>query len=248
MAIRRIALVTGGARGLGLVIGSQLAAEGCEVHLVDRDEGVLDVAGELATTSGLRVEGHVVDLSDVEQMLTLARKLADVNVLVNNAGVHPKLNGAAIPLEAMSLTGWNEMVAINMTAPFVLCQQLLPNMANQNWGRIVNVSSRAGRTLSPQASVAYSATKAGIIGFSRTLAAEAALVGVTVNCVAPGPVRTPLMAETSEARQRMLASSIPMGRYAEAEEVAAAVCFLASKAAAYITGAVLDVNGGGYMP
>ena len=178
----------------------------------------------------------------------MTEELPGIDILINNAGIHPKLDGKAIPIEKLALVDWNAMLAVNLTAAFLLCRELLSGMSSRGWGRIINISSRAGRALSPLSSVAYAATKAGLIGFSRTLAAEAAVGGVTVNTVAPGPVKTALTGDSSTATQTRLVSTIPLGRYGEADEVAAAVAFLASDAASYITGAVIDVNGGSFMP
>jgi 3-oxoacyl-[acyl-carrier protein] reductase len=246
--VTRIALVTGAANGLGATIAGHLAAGGSEVHLVDRDPVVHDVARRLQADGSMTAHGHVVDLVDESALLALTAQLPRIDVLVNNAGIHPKLNGNAIPIEKLGLADWNTVIAVNLTAAFLLSRELLPAMFEHGWGRIVNVSSRAGRTLSPLSSVAYATTKAGLIGFARTLAAEAAPSGVTVNTVAPGPVKTALTGESSASVQARLVDTIPLGRYGEVDEVASAVGFLASDAASYITGAVIDVNGGSFMP
>jgi 3-oxoacyl-[acyl-carrier protein] reductase len=244
----RCALVTGAAHGLGATIAADLVAEGVDVHLIDRDPGVHDVADRVGTEASATATGHVVDLGDDAAILAATAALPSIDILINNAGIHPKLDGKAIPIAKLELADWNAMIAINLTAAFLLCRELAPAMSSRGWGRIVNISSRAGRTYSPLSSVAYAATKAALIGFSRTLAAEVARDGVTVNTVAPGPVQTTLTDESSDSTQASLVGTIPLGRYGKAEEVAAAVCFLASDAASYLTGAVIDVNGGSFMP
>jgi NAD(P)-dependent dehydrogenase (short-subunit alcohol dehydrogenase family) len=244
----RSALVTGAAGGLGAAIASHFVADGIEVHLLDRDPVVHDVARRLEADGSALAHGHVVDLADEAAILTETAELPRVDILINNAGIHPKLDGKAIPIEKLELADWNAMIAVNLTAAFLLSRELLPAMSERGWGRIVNLGSRAGRALSPLSSVAYAATKAGLIGFGRVLAAEAAAGGVTVNTVAPGPVKTALTGESSPSTQARLVDMIPLGRYGETDEVAAAVGFLASDAASYITGAVIDVNGGSFMP
>jgi NAD(P)-dependent dehydrogenase (short-subunit alcohol dehydrogenase family) len=244
----RIALVTGAASGIGLAIATDFVRQGHHTILIDRSPDV----GAIAARLGDHAEGVTADVAQqaqVEQaMQALQRKHGRCDILVNNAGVHPKRAGGKFSIEQITLAQWQEVIAINLTAAFLFTQLALPLMRPQRWGRIVNISSRGGRTASPVASAHYSATKAGLIGFTRTTALEAAADNITANCIAPGPVKSAMTAGSSPEVIAAFTKAIPLGRYGEPEEVAAAASFLASDAASFITGAVFDVNGGTYMP
>jgi len=246
----RSALVTGSASGIGLAIAELLSLSGMRVLLADRSDEVRSAAERLSTLGG-HAEPFVVDLGDETGVLALAEhartQFGGCDVLVNNAGINPKKDGARFPTPEISLADWDNVLRINLTAPFLLCRELMPAMRRAKWGRVLNITSRAGRTYMPSATLHYSATKAGLIGMTRQLAGEFASDGITVNCVAPGRVDTPLSRQTTPEISAKLLAAIPMGRGATADEIAAVVAFLASETAGYVTGACLDVNGGSFM-
>jgi 3-oxoacyl-[acyl-carrier protein] reductase len=243
---RRVAVVTGAASGIGLACARALAAEDAQLVLVDRDVKIPTVAEKLG---GL---GLVVDLAAENEILAACKRIADafgrVDVLINNAGIHPKVNGGKPPVHSIKSADWARVIAVNLTAPFLIYRELFPALQKSGSARIVNISSRAGRNVSPIAAGHYSASKAGLIGLSRVMALEGAPFGMTVNTVAPGPVVTGLTESSSEEVRNRLAQTVPVGRYGSADEVAAAVMFLCSPSASFVTGAALDVNGGSFMP
>jgi 3-oxoacyl-[acyl-carrier protein] reductase len=247
----RIAVVTGAASGLGWAIARQLASDGFAVALVDRSGGVRVRADELAG-AGRSASAFVADLSDRGAVAGVAEAILQAHgrcdVLVNNAGTHVKTaQGQRFRFDEITLREWDLSIALHMTAPMLLSQAFLPGMKERRWGRIVNIASRAGRTYILQSSAFYSATKAGTIGLTRAIAGEYAAYGITCNSVAPGRIRTPLTDLSADDVKQFSVREIPVGRVGEPEEVGAAVSFLASDQAAFITGTVLDVNGGGFM-
>jgi 3-oxoacyl-[acyl-carrier protein] reductase len=241
------ALVTGGSRGLGRAIALALAAEGARVAVGYRREQAL--AGQVAEAC-LRAgaggaEAVQVDVASEPQVLAAfeatARRLGETTVLVNNAAVCPR--GPAVDT---GREGFDEVVSVNLTGAFLCCRELLRRLGRAGRpGRIVNVSSTAAFTGSSSArQVAYDASKGGLVSLTLSLAREAAGLGVTVNAVAPGYMHTDMMAEKLAAGAERYLGRIPLGRLAELEEVAAAVVFLASRQAAYVTGTVVNVSGG----
>jgi len=247
----RIAVVTGGASGLGWAIGERLAADGFGVVLVDKSESVLSRAAELADR-GAKAWPVVADLAD---RAAIAAMLADVlaqpgrcDVLVNNAGTHFKTpQGQRYRFDEVGLREWDLSIALHMTAPMLLAQAFLPGMKERGWGRVINIGSRTGRTYTQQGSAFYAASKAGLVGLTRAVAGEYAACGITANCIAPGRIRTPLTDRSSDDVKRFSLNELPVGRLGEPDEVAATASFLASEGAGFITGTVIDVNGGGFM-
>ncbi|MDB5818554.1 MAG: 3-oxoacyl-[acyl-carrier protein] reductase [Rhizobacter sp.] len=247
----RVAIVTGAASGIGLGIARRLATAGYQVVAVDRSDGVLDVAKQMQQ-EGLSASGAVLDVSDeagiVRLVADLDARFGRIDILVNNAGIHPKINGERNSFFTMTTAQWTEVLSVNLTSMFVLSREVVKVMRRGRWGRIVNMSSRAGRTLVDTAGIHYAATKAGMIGMSRVMAAEVAGEGITVNCIAPGRIETPLTAQGSDAQRAMLVGRIPVGRIGTPDEIGHVVQFLVSDDSAYLTGTVIDVNGGTFMP
>ena len=245
---QKIALVTGAASGIGLAASELLLKDGIAVVMADRSPEVIAIAKELGARMGGKATGMVVELSKEDNVLKLAHDVlaqhGRVDILVNNAGVHPKNGGNKFYLEEITSEQWATVLAINLTAPFLLSRELIPQMKARKWGRVINISSNSARTVVPPTSAAYVTSKHGIIGLTHMSAYECASHGVTVNAIAPGPVRTGLTGQSSAANQELITKLVPMGRYGEPMELAVVIQFLASDASSFITGAVLDVNGG----
>jgi 2-hydroxycyclohexanecarboxyl-CoA dehydrogenase len=244
---RRIALVTGAARGIGRAIALELSAQGRDVAVADilADE-VESVAAEMELL-GSRAIAVSLDVTDRNSVATalenVDQELGPVDVLVNNAGWDEMR-----PFVETDEAFWDRVIEINFKGCLRLTRAALPGMLERRWGRIVNIGSDAGRVGSSGESV-YAGAKAGVIAFTKTIARESARAGVTANCVAPGPTRTPMLASMAEGEKgaklvEALERAVPMRRLGEPEDVAAAVGFLASDRAGYITGQTLSVSGG----
>jgi 3-oxoacyl-[acyl-carrier protein] reductase len=241
----RIALVTGAAQGIGRAIALELAAAGATLALADMNEAKLaETAAELAA-AGAAAAAFTMNVSSQESIEAGAKailgKFGKVEILVNNAGItRDNL------MLRMKRADWDSVIGINLTGAFLLTQALFSPMLKNRWGRIVNIASVVGRA-GQAGQVNYAASKAGLIGFTRSLAREVASRGITVNAVAPGYIETPMTAVLSEQQNTSRMATIPLGRRGTPKDVAQAVKFLASDAASYITGHVLDVNGGMFM-
>ena len=240
----RVAFVTGASRGIGRAIAMRLATSGAAVAACAREDHARGVVEEIATAGG-RAEALSADVTSAEQMQAAVRAALDrfgrIDILVNNAGIaRDQL------LMRMKPEEWDAVIATNLTAAYSCTQAVLRPMLRQRWGRVINVGSVVGQSGNPgQAN--YAASKAGLIGFSKALAQEVAARGITVNVVAPGFIETDMTAAMGDAARAALAARIPAGRPGQPEDVAAAVCYLASEEASYITGQVIGVNGGMYM-
>ena len=240
----RVALVTGGASGIGAATCRRLAAEGARVAVTDLNAGTAQaVAGEL---DGAAYELDVRSTASISAAVAAAeRDLGPLEVLVNNAG-YDEFGFFARSDEAM----WDRVLAVNLRGTIAVTHAVLPGMQERRRGRIVNVASEAGRVGS-RGSAIYSAAKAGVIGFTKTVAREAARYEVTANAVAPGPIETPLLMAAPEQLGEMgerlvqgMVGATQLGRLGQPDEVAAAIAFLASDDASYVTGETLGVSGG----
>jgi len=241
----RIALVTGASQGIGRACALELAKAGATVALAARNEAKLaEVVKEIEAAGG-QAAAFALDVSSEESLKSGAKAVLErfgkVEVLVNNAGI--TRDGLMM---RMKRADWDDVLGTNLTGAFLLTQAIINSMMKNRWGRIVNISSVVGRT--GQAGQAnYAASKAALIGLTRSLAREFASRGITVNAVAPGYIETPMTAVLNEQQRTAMMATIPLGRPGTDVEIAQSVAFLASDAAAYITGHVLDVNGGMFM-
>lgn len=249
MNSERTAVVTGAANGIGWAI-AQVLAEEAEVVLIDRAEEVNDRASELLNR-GLKARPMMVDLSNLDAVSNVIDRVRQTtgrcDILVNNAGVHTKNNGEKFSFAEITLDNWDFSFRLNLTAPFLLCQGFLPLMQSRRWGRVINIASRAGRTYAPPAGAQYSASKAGMIGMTRTIAGEYGRDGITANCIAPGRTATSMSMGSSQAVQVLAAQEMIIGRTGNTKEIAAIAKFLASDDSGFVTGAVIDANGGSFM-
>ena len=243
----QVAIVTGGARGVGRGIASVLAAEGARVVIADVDGALAEsTAAELRTEARetLAITADVTDRASVEELADrVVAEHGRIDILAANAGVYPS---AAI--DAIDDALWDRVMDINVKGALRAVQACTPTMVARGYGRIVLTSSITGPVTGQEGFAPYGASKAAMLGFMRSAAVELATSGVTVNAVLPGNVETPGFAETSEEHQQRMLRSIPMGRYASPEDVGWAVRFLASPEAAYITGQTLIVDGGQVLP
>jgi 3-oxoacyl-[acyl-carrier protein] reductase len=250
MQANRVAVITGAASGIGLASAERLAADGFTVLLLDRSDQVTERAAVIRER-GFQADSLVGDLIDPATIPTTRQVLQDrygrCDLLMNNAGVASRVFGKEPSFLNVSQDEWEFVIAVNMTAPFLLSQAVFPLMQANKWGSIINVASRAGRTLVRGAGVPYHATKAGVIGLTRALAGQGGRHGITANTIAPGRVVTPLSSQTPDDLVQDALKQIPVRRLGVPQDIASAVSFLASEESSFITGAVLDVNGGGFM-
>ncbi len=245
---QRIALVTGAAKGIGLATSQKLIAAGCKVVMVDRlplDLGKLGISSENA----LAFSGDVSDAAFLSRLKEqIDARLGTVSILVNNAGISPKRpDGRSSGILEVTLDEWSRVLMINLTTVMQLSQLFLPGMQVQKFGRIVSLSSLAGRSKSIVAGPSYMASKAGVLGLMRAIASEMGPHGITANCVAPGRILTDMAMQAGEEVNRRYAEQIPVRRLGTADEVADAIAFLCAESSGFINGATIDINGGFFM-
>jgi NAD(P)-dependent dehydrogenase (short-subunit alcohol dehydrogenase family) len=247
VSAERTAIVTGGGSGIGLAISERLAADGIAVAVLDRDgDAAAEAAGKIAATAGtaMGVAADVTDRAAIDAAVQqVGSTLGVPTILVNNAG----LDGFS-PFLALSLEAWNRVLEVNLTGTFQCCQAVLPGMVDAGWGRIVNISSSSAQGGQPLMAH-YVASKAGVIGLTKSLALEFGPKGITVNTIPPGFIDTPMLRK-SEAKG-LLGEGVehhekltPVRRVGRPEDIAATCAFLVRDEASYITGQVIGVNGG----
>jgi 3-oxoacyl-[acyl-carrier protein] reductase len=236
----RHAVVTGGATGLGYAIAQRLIQSGGSVTLWDRDEAAARQAaaalGPQASAVAVDVSQHASVRAAVQATLLLATK---VDALINSAGV----TGPNVKLWDYPVDAWEQVMAVNLNGLFLCCREWAPHLRTNNYGRIVNIASVAGKDGNPNAS-AYSASKAGVIALTKSLGKELADTGVRVNCVTPAAVKTAIFDQMTPEHIAFMLSKIPMGRFGTPDEVAAMVVWLCTEECSFSTGAVFDLSGG----
>jgi 2-dehydro-3-deoxy-L-rhamnonate dehydrogenase (NAD+) len=221
----RRAVVTGGMSGIGEAVAKRIAAEGGQV-------AIWDVNGGIKT--------DISDLASVEAAVKQSvAQMGGIDILVNSAGI----TGPTVPVDGFPVDGWLKTMAVNLNGTFYTNRSIIPHMIAQNYGRIVNVASIAGKEGNPNAS-AYSASKAGVIGFTKSLAKELAKTNITVNAVTPAAVRTPIFDQMPQEHIDFMLAKIPKGRFGTVDENASLICWLASDECSFSTGAVFDISGG----
>jgi len=236
----KVAIVTGAGSGIGQAIALRLARDGCSVMVNDIDEVKGNQTVNLLGKKAYFIKADVSQPDDARRIVEeTLEKFGDLHILVNNAGIMRPAK-----FEEITPEQWDRTLSVNLRGPFLLCQAALPYFKRKKWGRIINMSSLAGKSGGVMVGADYSASKAGLIALTKVLARELAPYNVTVNCVAPGTTESPLVEKFSEEQRKRLLELIPLGRFAKPEEIAAVVAFLASDEAGYITGATIDVNGG----
>ena len=238
----RIAVVTGAAQGIGLSIATRLLSSGATVSLWDRDRALLATAAEQCGEQ-TSVSSETVDVSDAASVSTATaatiRKHGKIDILVANAGIAgPNHTTWDYPIDT-----WKQVIDINLIGVFLCCHAVVPHMLRQGYGRIVNVASIAGKEGNPNAS-AYSASKAGVIAFTKSLGKETAQHNIAVNCITPAAARTRIFDQMTQEHIDFMLSRIPRGRFLEVDEVSAMVAWLVSEENSFTTGAVFDISGG----
>ncbi len=243
----RVAIVTGAARGLGAATAHELSRQGARVVICDIDGALAEGVADDIRKEGRDALALRVDVSKIPELDALVKAAVDrygrLDILVNNAAICPR-----IPVDDMTEEKFDQIVAINLKSVFFLSRAAGNAMKPGKWGRIVNVSSVGGRTGGIYASTVYAATKAGVMSMTKAFARHFAPHGIIVNCVAPGSVDTRLMADLSPESLQGTIEGVPLKRLADPLEIARVIAFLSSDGASYMTGAILDVNGGAMMP
>jgi len=238
----RQAIVTGGASGLGLATATRMLRSGARVALWDRDIDVLaQIKADLAPEGPIRI--FAVNVADPASVRTAfdatLEELGAVDILVNSAGIA----GPAVPAVQYTPADWQAVLDVNLSGVFYCCQAVLPHMTQRNYGRIVSIASVAGKEGNPNAS-AYSASKAGVIALTKSLAKEVARTGIRINCVTPAAVRTPMFDQITQEHIDFMLSKIPLGRLGMPEEVASMIAWLCSEECSFSTGSAFDLSGG----
>ena len=238
----RCAVVTGAAQGIGNAIATRLIASGASVSLWDRDAALLEKARE-RLANPRRVSAQVIDVTDADAVQQAAESTAKacggLHVLVCNAGIA----GLTVPSWEYPLDEWSRVIDVDLNGVYYCCRAVLPMLIENNYGRVVNVASIAGKEGNPNAS-AYSAAKAGVIALTKSIAKETADKNISVNCITPAAARTQIFDQMSQTHIDYMLSKIPRGRFVKVEEIAAMVAWLVSEENSFTTGAAFDLSGG----
>ncbi|MDF1585546.1 SDR family NAD(P)-dependent oxidoreductase [Marinimicrococcus flavescens] len=241
----KTAVITGGCSGIGLAIAQLFASEGAAVGILDLDEARATATATELAGHGVKTAGAAADVADEPAVKAAFAKLAgalgDIDILVNNAGMD-----TTHPVDGMATELFDRMIAVHLRGTFLCTREVLPAMKRKGWGRIINLSSQLGHKGGPTMAH-YCAAKAGIMGFTKSLAYEVARDGITANCINPGPINTPLLKALPQSWLEMKKGELPIGRFGEVHEIAPAALLLASEEGSYFVGASINPNGGDYM-
>ena len=233
----RTAVITGGAQGFGLDIARRFLDSGAKVIIWDIDTKLIDEA--MKEISNPNLSSDIVDVSDYKEVETAVSKISKIDILINNAGI----TGPTMPLWEYDVEIWNKIVKINLSGTFNCCRAIIPNMIKNNYGRIVNVASVAGKDGNANAS-AYSSGKAGAIGLTKSLGKELADKNIAVNAVTPAGAKTRILDQMSKEHVQRMLSKVPRGRFLEVYEFTSLICWLSSEENTFSTAAVFDISGG----
>ncbi len=238
----RVAIITGAARGIGYAVAERMLRSGAAVCIWDIDAARLEATKELLSPLG-SVSCIALDVTQEEQVQsavgTTIERFGKLDILINNAGI----TGGNAPTWELEPVVWRRVLEVNLVAPFLTCRAVIPPMLRSGYGRIVNVASIAGKEGNPNASH-YSASKAGLIGLTKSLGKELATKNILVNCVTPAAAKTEIFAQMTPEHINYMLSKTPMNRFVEPTEIAALICWLASEECSFATGAVFDISGG----
>lgn len=247
----RVVMISGAASGIGAAIAEQYCKEGATVALLDVNGESAKRKTEELVSKGFKVAWAEADVSNynqcVEAYQLLVSAVGDIDTLINNAGISPKHNGLPAKIWEMDPKEWEAVVGINLNGAFNLSRIVTPRMVERHFGRIINMSSVAGKAYLPLVASHYSATKAALIGFTRHMAGELGPYGITVNALAPGRIDTPLLKTVSDEINQEAIDQTALRRLGSSQEVASMACFLTSDDSSFVTGQVVDVAGGWLM-
>jgi 3-oxoacyl-[acyl-carrier protein] reductase len=236
----RVAVVTGGAQGIGKAVVERFIASGAKVAIWDRDKALADKTAAALGKNVIALAADVTELEPIEKARDATLKaLERIDILVNNAGIA----GANATTWDTSVDEWRKVMRVNLDGPFLCCKAVSPVMIRQNYGRIVNIASIAGKEGNPNAAH-YSASKAGVIALTKSLGKELASYNIAVNCVTPAAAKTAIFDQITEQHINFMLSKIPRGRFVTVEEIAALIAWIASEDNSFTTGSVFDISGG----
>jgi len=248
----KVVMITGANSGIGADIARQFERNGADLILIDlnfdRQNGLRPTPHHSKSQKTLHVHADLRKAKEIDRIFRLVWKdFKNIDILVNNAGISPKHDGRSLHVDELPFEEWNDIISVNLTAPYLLTKNVLPYMKRSKWGRIINMASVAGRTRSTVAGSPYAASKAGLIGFTRQLAAEVGEYGITANCIAPGRIETAMIQTMDTSVNEKYLKRIPVNRLGTTADISNAALFLASEQSGFITGVTIDVNGGSFM-